>query len=101
MDVDDQKKKKSEHKHMRDDDERLKSLETCEVLVCSVLEFDMDHINNLKVKDIRVLLSYQFWSEKSNGILQKVELVEAVKCFRKYWAGLVHRWGSAVSIIKK
>ena len=61
--VEDQRKKKSEHRYTRDDDERLKYLETCEVLVCSVLSFDMDHINNLKVKGLRVLLSYHFGSE--------------------------------------
>ena len=37
---------------MRDDDDRSKGLETFEVLVCSVLAFGMDHINNLKVKDL-------------------------------------------------
>ena len=74
-----QRKKIYEHKHIRDDDERLKYLETCEVLVCSVLTFGMDHINKLKVKRISVLLCYQFWSEKLNGIPKKVELTEAVK----------------------
>ena len=47
---------------MRDDKNRLKVLETCEVLVHSVLAFGMDHINNLKVKGLRVLLCYQFGS---------------------------------------
>ena len=37
---------------MRDDDNRLKGLETCEVLVCLVLALFIDNINNLKVKDI-------------------------------------------------
>ena len=41
---------------MRDDEKRLKGLETCGVLVRSVLEFGMDHINNLKVRGLRVLL---------------------------------------------
>ena len=44
----DHRKKKSEEKQMRDDDKRLKGLEICEVLVCSVLAFGMDHINNLR-----------------------------------------------------
>ena len=56
MGAEDQGKKKSEQKQMRDDDERLKGLETCEVLVRSVLAFGMDHINNLKMKELRVLL---------------------------------------------
>ena len=64
---------------MRDDDERLKGLETCEVLVRLVLALGMDHINNLKVKDLKVLLRYHFGSEKLKGIPKKVELVEAVK----------------------
>ena len=38
----------------------------------------MDNINNLKVKDIWVLLSYHFGSERLKGIPKKVELVEAV-----------------------
>ena len=66
---------------MRDDDERLKGLETWKVLVCSVLAFDMDHINNLKVKDIRVFLCYHFGLEKLKEIPNKVELVEAVTYF--------------------
>ena len=42
MEAEDQRKNKSEQDQMRDDNERLKGLETCEVLVCSVLEFGMD-----------------------------------------------------------
>ena len=72
MEAEDHRKKKSEQKQMRDYYERLKRLETCEDLVCSVLEFGMDHINNLKVKDLRVLLRYQFWSEKLKGITKKI-----------------------------
>ena len=49
-------KNKSEQKKMMYDEERLKGIETCEVLVRSVLAFGMDHINNLEVKDIGVLL---------------------------------------------
>ena len=50
----------------------------------------MDHINNLKVKDLRVLLCYHFGSEKLKGIPKKVELVGIVKYFYiKYWDGLV------------
>ena len=78
LEVDDQRKKKYEHNQVRDYDERLKGLDTCEVLVCSVLAFGMDHINNLKVKDLRVLLHYQFGSEKLKGSPKKVELLDAV-----------------------
>ena len=61
----------------------------------------MDHINNLKVKDLRVLLRYHFGSEKLKGSPKKVEIVEAVKyCFIKYWYGLVQRWGGGVSVVK-
>ena len=60
MEEEDKRNNKYEQKHMRDDGERLKGLETCEVLVCSVLAFGMDHINNLKVKDLRVLFCYHF-----------------------------------------
>ena len=38
----------------------------------------MDHINNLKVKELRVLLRYYCESEGLKGIPKKVELVEAV-----------------------
>ena len=55
-----QSKNKSEQKQMRYGDERLKGLETCEVLVSSVLEFGMDHIDNLKVENLRVILRYRF-----------------------------------------
>ena len=62
---------------MRDDDETLKGLEDFEVLVLSVLSFGMDHINNLKVKDLRVILCYYFGSENFKGCPKKVELVGA------------------------
>ena len=63
MYAEDQKNKKYEHKQMRDDDESLKCIDNGEVSVRSVLAFGMDHINNLKVKDLRVLLRYHFGSE--------------------------------------
>ena len=44
---------------MRYDGDRLKGIETCEVFVFSVLASGVYHINNIKVKDIRVLLCYQ------------------------------------------
>ena len=47
---------------MRDDDKSLKGLNTSEVLVCSVLVFEMDNINNIKVKDPGVILHYHFGS---------------------------------------
>ena len=78
---------------MRDDDERLKGLETCEVLVRSVLAFGMDHINNLKVKDLRVLLCYHFGSEKLKGIPKKVELVGDVKFYLENIGAVLCRYG--------
>ena len=63
---------------MRKDDKRLKDLETCEVLVCSVFSLGMDHINNLKLKEIRVLLFYHFVPENMKESPNKVELVESV-----------------------
>ena len=41
----------------------------------------MDHINKLKLKEIRVLLFYHFGSEKLNGEQNKVEILEAVNDF--------------------
>ena len=74
-----QRKKKSEQKQMRDDDERLKGIETCEVLVRSDLAFGMDHINNLEVKDLRVIICYHSGSENLKGSPKKVELMGDVK----------------------
>ena len=60
----------------------------------------MDHINNLKVKDHRVLLCYHFGSENLKGRPKKVELVGDVRyIFRKDWESLVHRWGCGVSVV--
>ena len=78
---------------MRDDDERLKGLETCEVLVFPVLAFGIYHINNLKVKDIRVILCYHFGSDKLKGIPIKVEIVEAVKYFLESTGAVLCRDG--------
>ena len=81
MEAEDQRKNKYEQKQMRDDGERFKVLETCEVSFFSFLAYGMDHINNLKVKDLRVLICYHFGSENLKGIPKKVELVESVKDF--------------------
>ena len=78
---------------MRDDEERLKGLETHEVLVCSVLAFFMDHINNLKLKDLRVLLCYHFGSEILKGRPKKVELVGAVEYFLERIEKFLCRYG--------
>ena len=77
--------------------ERLRGLESCESLVCYVLKFGMDHINNLKVKELRMLLWDHFGLEILKGIPNKVELVEAVTyLFRRYWESILQRvcvWG--------
>ena len=73
-----QRKKKYENKQTRDSEERLKGLDDSEVLVCSVLVSGMDQINNLKLKDLRVLLRYHFGPGILKGIPNKLELVEAV-----------------------
>ena len=58
----------------------------------------MDHINKLKVKEIRVLLCYHFGSEKLKGGPNKVELVEAVTdVLRKDLGGLVQRGESVLT----
>ena len=69
-------------------------------MVSSVLAFGMDHINNLKVKDLRVILCYHFGSENLKDAPKKMELVGAVKDFsRKDWKGLVQRRGDGVSVV--
>ena len=61
-----QSKNKCEQNHMREDDEMSRDLETEDCF--SVLAFGVDHTKNLKVKDLRVLLQYNFGSEKLKGI---------------------------------
>ena len=63
-------------------------------MVHSVLKYGMYHINNLKVKDLRVLLHYHFGSERLKGSPKKVELAEAVTdLVRRDWEGLIQRVG--------
>ena len=61
----------------------------------------MDHINNLKVKELRVLLPYHSRSEKLKGIPNKVEVMGDVPdYFRKDWEGLLQRRGGVgVSVV--
>ena len=67
MEADYQRINESKHNQMREDNERSKGLENCEVLVCLVLAFVVNCINNIKFKDLRVLLRYHFRSEKLKG----------------------------------
>ena len=72
----------------------LRVIDSCEALVRSVLTFGMDHINILKVRELRVLLRYQFGPERLKGSPNKVELVEAVTdLFLRDWEGLMKRLG--------
>ena len=71
IETEDHRNNKADHKQMREDYERSKVLDTCKVLVCLILGFDIDHINNLKVKDLRVLICYHSGSEKLKGIPKK------------------------------
>ena len=49
----------------------------------------MGHINNLKVKELWVLLCYHSGLEMLKGVQNKVELVEAVTgLFLGYWGGV-------------
>ena len=54
--VEENRRQKYEEKHFRENEYRLRILESCEALVRSVFTIGMDHINNLKVKEIQVLL---------------------------------------------
>ena len=69
---------KSEEMQVREKEYRLIGIESFKVLVRYVLTFGMDHINNLKVKDLRVIICYQFGLERLKGRPKKVNLVEAV-----------------------
>ena len=65
-----------------------------------MMTFGMDHINTLKVKELRVLLCYHFGSERLEGTPNKVELVEAVTdLFRRYWESLMQRVGGGGSVV--
>ena len=50
------RRQKSEEKQVREKEDMLRGLESCEALVCSILAFGMGHINNFKVKELWVLL---------------------------------------------
>ena len=65
--VEDNRRHESEEKQIRENEDKLRGLESFESLVRSVLKFGMDHINTLKVKEIRVLLRYHFGSERLKG----------------------------------
>ena len=59
----------------------------------------MDHINNLKVKELLVLLCYHFGPERLKGIPNKVELMEAVTDLsRMEWGGIMKRVGGEVLV---
>ena len=61
----------------------------------------MDHIKNLEVKDIRVLLCYHTKPEKLKGNPKKVGLLEAsTGRFRKYWGCIVQREGKGMYVVK-
>ena len=51
---------KYEEKQVRENKDKLRGLESCEALVHSILAFEMDHINNIKVKELQVLHHYHF-----------------------------------------
>ena len=58
----------------------------------SILTFGMDIINNLKVKEIWLLLCYNFGSERLKGIPNKVELVEDMTdLFLEGWEGIMQK----------
>ena len=50
--VEENRRKKSEDKQVRENKDRLRGLESYEALVCSVLTIGMDHINNIRAKEI-------------------------------------------------
>ena len=59
-DAEDHSKNKYEQKHRRDYVKRLKYLDNCEDLFFLVWEFVIDHINKIKVKELRVFLQNRF-----------------------------------------
>ena len=55
-------RRKYEENQVRENEDRLRGLDSCEALVCYVFIFGMDNINNLKVKELRVIIHYHFGS---------------------------------------
>ena len=78
MDADENRRRKYEENQVRKIEDRLRGLESCEALVFSILTFGIYHINNLKSKELQVLLCYHFGSERLKGSPKKLELVEDV-----------------------
>ena len=98
--VEEKRRREYEEKQVMENEDKLRGLESCEALVCSVLIFGMDHINNIKFKELRVLLHYHFGSERLKGSPKKVELVEAVTdLFRRGWGGLMQRVGGREGVV--
>ena len=98
--VEENRRQKSEEKQVRENKNKLRGLERYEALVCSVLTFGMDHINTLKVKELRVLLRYHFGSERLKGTPKKVELVEAVTdLFQRDLESLMERVGGSGLVV--
>ena len=60
MEADENRRQKSDEKQVRVSVDRLRVLESCEGLVSSVLTFGTYHINNLKLKELQMILCYQF-----------------------------------------
>ena len=61
----------------------MEFIQNCIVFICLVLSFGMDHIKNLRVKYIKILLHYNLWLYNLKGIYKKVVFVEAInKLFR-------------------
>ena len=58
MEVEDNRRQKYEEKQVRENEDKLRGIESCEALVRSVLMFGMDHINILKVSELWVILCY-------------------------------------------
>ena len=94
------RRRKSEEKQVRENEDKLRGLESCEALVSSVLTFGMDHINIIKVKELRLILRYHFGSERLKGSPKKMKLVEAVPgLFQRDWEGLMQRVGGGGSVL--
>ena len=58
--VEENRRQKYEEKQVRENEDRLRGIESCEALVCSVFTFGMDYINTLKVKELWLLLCCHF-----------------------------------------
>ena len=65
--VEENRRQKSEDKHVRENECRLRGIDSCEAFVCSVLTFGMDHINIYQIQGDSGVSLLSLWVGKIEG----------------------------------